>query len=209
MAGNITEYDLPPGTDPSGIAASAGAMWFTEHTANQIGRIPTSASVTAVRAHRRRAVGHHVGSDGALWFTETLANKIGRMTTTGAFTEFAIPTPGSEPGDIAAGPDGALWFTEYRGNNIARIEVGSTYVPSSNSPLQPVLPTTTKSAPAKPACRVPAVRGMTVRKALKRMKRAGCRYRVRGKGKVVSTKPRAGSRTTQRVELRARLKRRR
>jgi DNA-binding GntR family transcriptional regulator len=53
------------------------------------------------------------------------------------------------------------------------------------------------------------VRGLIVRKAIKKMKRAGCRYRVRGKGKIVSSKPRAGSRTKQRVELRAKLKRRR
>ena len=29
-AGFVSEYDLPFGSDPSGIAASAGAMWFAE-----------------------------------------------------------------------------------------------------------------------------------------------------------------------------------
>ncbi len=36
-------------------------------------------------------------------------------------TEFAIPTPQSQPWGITVGPDGALWFTENIGNKIGRI----------------------------------------------------------------------------------------
>src|SRR5208283_318190 len=40
----------------------------------------------------------------------------------GTVTEFSAGiTPGSAPGDIAAGPDGNLWFTEAGGNRVARI----------------------------------------------------------------------------------------
>ncbi|HEX9149352.1 MAG TPA: hypothetical protein VF958_09350, partial [Thermoanaerobaculia bacterium] len=67
------------------------------------------------------------GSDGNLWFTENgntnLAElgRIGRITPAGVITEFPIPTPESQPIDIAAGPDGNLWFTESYANKIGRI----------------------------------------------------------------------------------------
>jgi PASTA domain len=57
------------------------------------------------------------------------------------------------------------------------------------------------------SCVVPQVRGMTVKRAKKKLKQAGCRYRVRGKGRVVSTSPRARTRTTKIVIVRARPKR--
>ena len=131
MAGYITEYDLPPVTDPSGIAASAAAMWFTEQAGvNQIGRISVvGIPITHFGPTGSKPSGIAFGSDGALWFTETRADRIGRMTTSGTISSFAIPTPGSEPGEIVAGPDGAMWFTEFVGNKIGRIEVGSTFVP--------------------------------------------------------------------------------
>jgi len=37
------------------------------------------------------------------------------------FSEFAVPTAGSDPRRIAAGPDGNLWFMELNANKIARI----------------------------------------------------------------------------------------
>jgi virginiamycin B lyase len=47
-----------------------------------------------------------------------------------SFTEYAVPTAGSSPSDIAAGPDGALWFTEPGGNKIGRITLTTTTVPT-------------------------------------------------------------------------------
>ena len=167
MQGNITEYDLAPLTDPSGIAASAGAVWFTEFGQSQIGRIPVvGIPITHFGPTGAGPSGIAFGSDGALWFTETTANRIGRMTTSGTHTSFPVPTPGSEPGDIVAGPDGAMWFAEYVGNNIARIDVGGTFVPPP--PTGSGGPGATSTTKPKARCRVPAVRGLTVRKALKK-----------------------------------------
>ena len=47
----------------------------------------------------------------------------------GQFTEFTVPTAGSEPASIAAGPDGNLWFTESASvaNNIGRITPDGTF----------------------------------------------------------------------------------
>ena len=61
------------------------------------------------------------GADGNIWFTEYAGNRIGRITPGGTITEFAIPSPNSQPIGIAAGPDGNLWFTEQAGNKIGRI----------------------------------------------------------------------------------------
>ncbi|MCI4369020.1 MAG: hypothetical protein L3K09_05610, partial [Thermoplasmata archaeon] len=56
------------------------------------------------------------------------------------FTEFAIPTVGSEPYYIASGPDGNLWFTEWSTNKIGRITPASVFteftIPTAGS--QPI-----------------------------------------------------------------------
>jgi virginiamycin B lyase len=206
MDGVISEYALPAGSDPSGIAASDAALWFTQYGAAEIGRISTiGLNVTEFGPTAQGPSGIAFGRDGALWFTETVDNKIGRMTTTGRFTHIDIPTPGSEPGSIVAGPDGALWFTEFTGNKIGRVEVSTVnFVPPAPPPaVQPA------SKPAKgKSCRVPRLRGLTLRKARKKLRRAGCRYRVRGKGRIVSSRPRAGQRTRAIVRVKAKRKRR-
>ena len=75
---------------------------------------------------------------------------------------------------------------------------------SSITKVQSDQGTTKKKSTKKKACRVPRVRGLPVRKARKKLRRARCRYRVRGKGRVVSVRPRAGIRTRSTVQLRAR-----
>jgi streptogramin lyase len=214
--GVITTDGVPddyqvPGADPSGIAASGAALWFTQYGTDSIGRIPTfGLPITEFGPTGRGPSGIAFGQDGSLWFTETEANKIGRMTTTGRITEFSIPTAGSQPGEIVAGPDGALWFTEFVGNKIGRIEAGGTTVSGSPPPPLPIkpAPTTAASKPKKSTCRVPRVRGLSVRRARKKLRRAGCRFRVKGRGKVVSSRPRAGARTRAVVKVKAKRARR-
>ena len=130
------------------------------------------------------------------------------MTTTGRITEFALPPDPSGPnlpGEIVQGPDGAMWFTESGVNKIGRIDAGSSnsgYVPPPFvPPLQ--IATTKKSTPAKRACRVPRVRGLRIGQARKKLRRAKCRFRIRGKGRVFSSRPRAGVRTRTTVQLKA------
>ena len=55
----------------------------------------------------------------------------------------------------------------------------------------------------KKSCRVPKVRGLSLKKAKKKLKKAGCRYKIRGKGRVRSTSPSAGKRTTKTVLIKA------
>ena len=205
MVGNVIEYDVP-GSGPSGIAASDTALWFTMHLVDRIGRIGSSGPpVTDFGPTGAKPSGIAFGRDGALWFTETDAGKVGRMTTTGRLTEFPLPSAVSEPGEIVAGPDGAMWFTEFKGNKIGRIEVGSTTLPPAPPPPLPVQPSSQTASPTatRKACRVPKVRGLTVQRARKKLRKAHCRFRIRGKGRVVSSRPRSGARTTRTVQLRA------
>jgi hypothetical protein len=105
------------------VAGPDEALWFTENSANKIGRITTAGVVTefAIPTASSEPSGIAVGPDGALWFTENAAAKIGRISTTGAFSEYATPTAASGPQAITAGADGALWFTEFTANQLGRI----------------------------------------------------------------------------------------
>lgn len=80
----------------------------------------------------------------------------------------------------------------------------------STRPLPPSPPQAASPSPSAPAgaaaprrCRVPRLRGMRRQVAKRRLKRVKCPYRLRGKGRrVTSTVPRAGRRTTRTVLVR-------
>jgi virginiamycin B lyase len=80
MAQTITEFAISTGNSgPTGITSGPdGAMWFTEATANKIGRISATGIITeyALATPNSEPLGITSGSDGALWFTEGAA-KIG------------------------------------------------------------------------------------------------------------------------------------
>ncbi len=125
--GQITEFQLPAGSDPDGITTGPeGNLWFTDSGTNSIGRITTGGHITEfslpITSRHPRSIAP--GPDGNLWFTsETGKDEIGRITPSGHVTGFAVPT-GVEPQQITSGPDGNLWFTQTgieRGGSIARI----------------------------------------------------------------------------------------
>ena len=143
----ITEYSagLTAGSPVAEITAGPdGALWFTEYSANRIGRITTAGVITEystglTAGSSPRAIA--AGSDGALWFTEFSGNRIGRITTAGVITEYSTGlTAGSGPEGIAAGSDGTLWFTEFSGHRIGRITpAGAQPGPPSVPPSVPTL----------------------------------------------------------------------
>jgi virginiamycin B lyase len=201
-SGAVTNhFPVPtPGAEPTGITQAGGGLWFTESAVGQIAQISTSGTITEYPGAGSAPSAIAGGADGALWFTQSLGNAIGRSTTAGAITNhFAVPTPGSEPSDITAGPDGALWFTEFAANKIGRIATAAPVV----VPPPPVKPLLRKK------CKVPKVKGLKVKKAVKKLKRAKCRYKVRGKGRVTKTTPKAGKRTRKVVKVTAKPRRRR
>lgn len=198
----IAHYPVPtPGAEPAGITVGpGGGLWFTESAVGQIAQISTSGTITEYPGAGAAPSAIAGGADGALWFTQSLGNAIGRSTTGGAITNhFAVPTPGSEPSDITAGPDGALWFTEFAANKIGRIATAAPVVVTP-PPVKPLL---------RKKCKVPKVKGLRVKKAVKKLKRAKCKYKVKGKGRVTKTSPKAGKRTRKTVKVTAKPRRRR
>ena len=94
-----------------------------------------------------------------------------------------------------------MWFTEKLGNKIGRIATAPPFVPPPPPPPSPPPVGTTKKK-----CKVPKLRGLTLKKARKKLKKAGCKYRIRGKGRVKSTVPKAGRTTTKRVTVKCKRK---
>ncbi len=117
--GFVTEFSLPGGSKPEGIAAGPdGNVWFTEAGGKgAIGKITPAGVITQYTAglsSNGQPMGITAGPDGNLWFTE-LGNggRIGQITPAGTITEFLTRlTSNSQPTNITAGPDGNLWFTE-------------------------------------------------------------------------------------------------
>jgi hypothetical protein len=76
---------------------------------------------------------------------------------------------------------------------------------SFSAPLSPALPPVPAAPATKKAksCIVPKLKRLTVRKAKRRLKKAGCKYKVKGRGRVRWTSPKAGTRTIKTVRVRA------
>jgi len=116
------DYSL---TSPQGITSSgsglSGKLWIAAY--NYIGQMTPDGTMASylIPTTGPRPIGIIEGPDGNIWFAESSTNKIGKITPAGDITEFAVPLPTYDPGnmDIAAGSDGALWFTYY--SNIGRI----------------------------------------------------------------------------------------
>jgi streptogramin lyase len=194
---DVVDYPSAGGlSDPAGITASGTGLWFTEATANRITRIEVTGTIGAPTAVGAGPSAIATGADGHLWFTEEVAGKIGRITPSGVLTnEFPTSSASSAPAGITAGPGGTLWFTETVGNNIGRIATGSGVVPPPPPPPPPLAP----AAKSAKKCKVPKLRRLTIKKARKKLKKAGCKFKIRGKGRVRSTVPKAGRTTTKRV----------
>jgi virginiamycin B lyase len=129
--GSVTEYDVRTDSRPLGIVAGPdGNMWFTQQAGNRVGRISTVGVLLdeyEMPQPNSSPFEPTVGPDGAIWFTQITGNRIGRLTVGGTLTEYAVPTPGSQPNVIVSGPDPnpahskSLWFAETAANKIGRI----------------------------------------------------------------------------------------
>jgi streptogramin lyase len=127
--GEITEYSLPSGSEPSGITTGPDSnLWFTEFHTSKIGKITTSGSITEYSLPKESApldIAAGPEKENALWFTDRFSSKIGKITTSGTITEYSVPA-GSEPFGITAGPDGNLWFTDDATSKIGKITTSGT-----------------------------------------------------------------------------------
>lgn len=135
VTGVFTETRIPSAAaGASGIVAgNDGGWWFTEFSANKIGRFSTSGEIVEFPIPTPNSGPLGIAADWrteAVWFTEFNANKIGRITPDGVVRAFSIPTPSSGPVGIVSVPgtlqvDGSLsswvWFSESNANQIGRL----------------------------------------------------------------------------------------
>jgi PASTA domain-containing protein len=76
-------------------------------------------------------------------------------------------------------------------------------------PGVPVLPAVTPPAAVQKkasGCTVPNVKRKSVKKAKAALRKAGCKYRIKGKGRVYKQSPKAGTKTDQTVQCKAKKK---
>lgn len=159
--GQTTGYQTPAvGSDPTGIVAADGALWFTENASTtgvfNIGCVTTSGTISEfpvpTQSTNPGLDGITLGPDGALWFTESAVNQIGRAmpskttpcTLNGEITEYDVPgaTIGQTGGgnaatsadSIASGPGGNLWFTEAGSERIGEMSTSGTVVGTFPTP---------------------------------------------------------------------------
>jgi streptogramin lyase len=126
----FTEFSIPtPSSGAMQITAGPdGNIWFTEYTANQIGRITMNGQITEFSLPIPASNPHGIaaGSDGNVWFGETAStgedsNRIGRITPTGAITEFTTNRSFARFYGMAAGPDGNVWYINNGYGVVGRI----------------------------------------------------------------------------------------
>jgi uncharacterized repeat protein (TIGR01451 family) len=138
--GSITEYPIEPGVSlapraltPFGMAEGPdGNIWFTEQSANKIGRMTLSGAMSEffIQHSNAQPEGIAAGPDGNLWFTEENSQQIGRITPAGkdaggAVTikdDYTLVSGIDLPTGIITGPDHKLWFTEAAGNRIGQLD---------------------------------------------------------------------------------------
>ena len=91
---------------------SDGALWYTMHRVDEIGRISTSGDTTVYSTGAVEDPQSIITGPGGLWFAGD--ESIGRITTTGVVSVFSDPDIDS-PENLTVGPDGAVWFTDQQG----------------------------------------------------------------------------------------------
>ena len=131
-----------PGAQPLCIAMSPidYSIWFTEFRTNRISSLKLLEDGTALFRHYKigevadkiNPWGIAVDPNGFVWVSESQRNCIGRLNpVTGEYVTFTIPTPYSEPHELAIEATTTppytvlnVWFTEYNGDKMGRYDPG-------------------------------------------------------------------------------------
>jgi virginiamycin B lyase len=128
-APTVTEFSIPtPSSEAQDIVLGPdGKLWFTERTANQIGRVtpgnPPLIEEFALPAGFSQPLNITVGPDNRIWFScRDAAGAVCRMNPanpadTQGHGGYGVVTAAG----IAAGPDGAIWLGD-QGGKVVRID---------------------------------------------------------------------------------------
>lgn len=109
----------------AGSYGQCTTLWFSEETANKVGRINADGTGVSgfplATAANANPYGISAGPDGNMWTTEYGTGKIATITPGGAITEYPTLANSSGPNGITSGPDGNFWFAEHDVNKIGRV----------------------------------------------------------------------------------------
>ena len=134
---NIREFVLPSAdSGPLGITVGPESnIWFTEFSADRIGRITTNGVITEfpLGTPGLNPWGIASGPDGRLWFCAYGNQQIGAMTTNGVVTLYTIPRAQNEPFKTPrqiTRRGAHMWYTDfsYRIGRITTAGVITQYV---------------------------------------------------------------------------------
>ncbi len=139
--GHMTSFPVPtPDATPLGLTLGRdGALWFTERSADKVGRMTLNGAFHEWSLDPGSFPNRIVtGPDGAVWFTELFGGKLGRLTTSGSLTEYPID---GGPVGITVGRDRQLYVDLDFGQAVARVNlhgvVTATWaLPGAVAPLQ-------------------------------------------------------------------------
>jgi len=197
--------------------AHGGSVFFDE-----IGDMPPELQVKLLRALQERAFERVGGHELIRMDVRVLAathRDLEAMMKEGRFREdlfyrlnvvsLSLPALRERRQDIPLLADHFL--AKYAGSLGERVIAPDSMDRLVGSPLDLVHsphPLLVPSKRAKKICKVPKLKGSTAKQARKKLKRAGCQFRLRGRGRVTRSKPKAGARTTKRVQVTLKQKRR-
>jgi virginiamycin B lyase len=124
-------FGLPVGASPDHIVAGPdGRIWFTQAGRSRLGALNPATGLIDEYPTGGQPQAIVVGPDNQLWYTEVAPNRISQISTGGTVgSQYAIPTPSSDPSDLVLGPDGRLWFTEQA--------VGASRIGALNTSIPP------------------------------------------------------------------------
>lgn len=131
----VNQFPLPSGEAAGSITYGGdGALWFTDHQRNAIGRIDANGTIVEYALPTANALGQPwyglwqitTACDGAVWFSEPQAGKIGRIDAKGGIIELSMPSANAYPDAISAAQPAhcaapEVWVAEQYAGKIASI----------------------------------------------------------------------------------------
>jgi virginiamycin B lyase len=144
--GQMTAYPVPSGTQPQGLTAHAGDVWFSGFNNSTVGRMTAGGQVETwpVGSFNNTLA---VGPDGQLWVDYFNAGKVGMLDAAGLPTDRFYAQGVID--DLLTGPDGSLWMT-WRNDQDSRLVRLPFPLPTPDVPVEPVTPLAPASLPATP-----------------------------------------------------------
>jgi virginiamycin B lyase len=121
------------------VQGPEGVLYFTSNE-DELGRITTAGAVLpAVPMPDTGALAGSLAAHGDdIWITDNHNNSVWRYDIpTGAFTQFALPTPGAGPADVAVDAAGIVWIAQAGANSIGRLDPATgavTETPTTRTP---------------------------------------------------------------------------